>query len=298
MSIELPNHYTISFSQNIALKLQQMGSMLRGTVTEGTYEGKSASPVDQYGKVAMQRVSSRFAPMGRVDAPPDRRWISPTDFDLPQLVDKFDKLKMITDPESKLVENAVFAAGREIDTVILQATTATAKTGEQGATNTSFDSNNTVTVSVGATNSRLNVTKLLQLREKMIANFVDIDRDPIFMPLTAKDESALLEQIQIVSSEFNKQDKPVLEDGKIRKFLGINFVYCELTESVMATTNRVDVPAWARSGMHFGIWNDITTDISQRKDLQGLPWQAYVYLSCGATRLEEGKVYVVQSYRA
>lgn len=298
MSENLPNHYTISFSQNVALKLQQMGSMLRGTVTEAPYEGKKASPVDQFAQISMNRVSSRFAPMQRVDAVTDRRWVAPTDFDLPQMIDRFDKLKMLTDPESSYVQNAVFAAGREIDIAILQATTADASTGEQGAGTTAYTSGNTITVSIGETNSRLNVPKLLALKEKMRSQFVDFDRDEIYMPLTAKDESSLLAQIQIVSKDFNGSEKPVLQEGRIKSFLGINFVYCEQAEATMAGTNKVTVPAWAKSGMHLGIWNDIQSDISRRNDLQGLPWQAYVYLSCGATRLEENKVYAVESYRA
>ena len=116
--------------------------------------------------------------------------------------------------------------------------------------------------------------------------------------LTAKDESALLQEIQIVSTEFKGEDTPVMRDGKITRFLGINFVYCELAESVLAGTNEVTIPVWAKSGMHLGIWNDIQTDISQRKDLQSLPWQAYVKLTIGATRLEENKVYAIESYRA
>lgn len=299
MSVNLPDHYSISFSTNISLKLQQMGSMLRGTVTEGSYEGKAASPVNQYAQIAMNRVSSRFAPMQRVDAVAERRWVSPADFDLPQLIDRFDKLKTLLDPESSYVQNAVFAAGREIDVAILQATIANAQTGEQGAGSTAFNSSNTVTVSVGETNSRMNVPKLLTLKEKMRGNFVDFDRDEIYIPLTAKDESNMLSQIQVVSKDFNGADKPVLQEGKLRSFLGFQFVYCELAEATMisAGNNRIDVPAWAKSGMHLGIWNDVATDISQRKDLQGLPWQAYVYLSIGATRLEENKVYTIQSYR-
>ena len=297
MSENLPNHYTISFSSNISLKLQQMGSMLRGTVTEGSYEGKAASPVSQYAQVSMNRVSSRFAPMQRVDATTDRRWVTPTDFDLPQLIDKFDKLKTLLDPESSYVQNAVFAAGREIDIAILQATNAAAATGEQGAGSTAYNTNNTVTVSIGETNSRLNVPKLLALKEKMRSQFVDFDRDEVYIPLTAKDESSLLSQIQIVNKDFNGTEKAVLQEGRIRSFLGFQFVYCEQAEATMAATNKVNVPAWAKSGMHLGIWNDITSDISRRNDLQGLPWQAYVYLSCGATRLEENKVYLVESYR-
>jgi hypothetical protein len=42
--------------------------------------------------------------------------------------------------------------------------------------------------------------------------------------------------------------------------------------------------------MYLGLWNDMEVDISQRKDLSSLPWQAYLKMSAGATRLEEGKI--------
>ena len=98
MSVNTPTHYVQQYSTNVNLLLQQKGSKLRGAVTMGSYVGKQASPVDQIGSITAQRVTSRFAPMGRVDAPTDRRWVFPIDFDLPQLIDHFDKLRLITDP--------------------------------------------------------------------------------------------------------------------------------------------------------------------------------------------------------
>jgi hypothetical protein len=50
--------------------------------------------------------------------------------------------------------------------------------------------------------------------------------------------------------------------------------------------------------MHLGMWNDVKTSISIRNDLQGEPWQAYVYATFGATRLDEEKVWNIESYRA
>lgn len=298
MSINLPSHYVIQYSSNINLLLQEKGSKLRPYVTEGSYVGKQASPVDQFGAIEMQAVTSRFAAMGRVDAAVDRRWVFPSDYDLPQLIDTFDKLRLLTDPESTYVQNAVFAAGRQMDRLILLATTGTAKTGEAGGTSTSFTAGNEVDVATGGANSRLNVAKLLALQELMLANSVDFMNEEIVIPLTAKDNSALLNEIQIISSDFNGGDKPVLKDGRVVRFLGMSFVYCQLTETVMAGTNEVTIPAWVRSGMHLGVWNDVTTSISRRNDLQGEPWQAYVYLTAGATRLEENKVYAIESYRA
>jgi hypothetical protein len=50
------------------------------------------------------------------------------------------------------------------------------------------------------------------------------------------------------------------------------------------------VAAYVKSGLCLGMWNDITTDVSQRKDLAGLPMQVYVYGTFGATRVEAGKI--------
>ena len=298
MSINIPAWFARQYATNISLKLQIMGSMLRPYVTEGSYTGEAAQVVDQMGAIEMQPVTQRFAPMGRVDASLDSRWVFPQDWDLPQLFDKFDKLRLIVDPESPSVQNAVLAAGRQIDRIILKAFTADAKTGVNGGTTTSVVSGNEVDVAVGGANSKLNVAKLLEVKRLMRANYVNLDSEEIYGILTAADEAALLQEIQIISSDFNGGDRPVLKDGKISRFLGINFIYNELAETVLAGTNEVNIPFWVKSGMHLGIWNDITTSTSIRNDLQGEPFQAYVKLTMGATRIEENKVYNVESYRA
>ena len=296
MSLNLPTHYVQQYSTNIALLLQQMGSKLRGAVTVGSYTGKAASPVDQIGKIEMQAVTSRFAPMGRVDAPTDRRWVYPSDFDLPQLIDQFDKLRLITDPESSYVQNAVMAAGRQFDRLICAAFLGTAKTGEAGGTSTSFAAANEVDVAVGGANSKLNVAKLKEARKLMMANFVDLDMEQAYIGITAADHDALLGEIQVVSSDFNG-GAPVLQNGKITSFLGFNFIHCELIETAMAGTNEVTLPVWVPSGMHLGIWGDVENSVSRRNDLQGEPWQLYTKLTAGATRIEENKVYAIESYR-
>lgn len=297
MSVNIPTHYVQQYSTNIALLLQQQGSKLRDAVSVGSYVGKQSSPVDQIGKVEMQTVTSRFAPMNRVDAPTDRRWVIPQDFDLPQLIDSFDKLRLITDPESAYVRNAVLAAGRKMDQVICSAFTGTAKTGETGSTNTSFVAGNEVDVAVGGANSRLNVAKLREVKRLMMANHVDFDLEEAYVGITAADHDALLGEIQVVSSDFNG-GMPVLRDGRIMEFMGFRFIHCELIETALAGTNEVTLPVWVKSGMHLGMWNDIQNSISMRHDLQGEPWQVYTQMTVGATRLEENKVYAIESYRA
>lgn len=287
MSQNIPNHYVQQYATNIEMLLQQKDSRLRSLVTQGTYVGEQASPVDQVDAIEMLDVVGRFAPIGRVDAVVDRRWVSPESFDLPQLIDTFDKLKLLTNPESTWVMNAVAAAKRKQDRLIINAFFGDAKTGKTGSTTTSFPSAQQIAVDEGSSsNVGLTVAKLRAAKKMLMAAEVDLETDPIYCGVTAEQHDNLLAEAQVISTDFN--ERPVLVDGKITRFLGFDFVHSELFQLDSSSYRRI--PVWAKSGMHLGIWNDVVTDIDKRKDLTGHPWQAYVYMTMGATRLQEEKV--------
>ena len=289
--VNVPAHFVQQFATSLELLLQQKGSKLRDKVTSGSYMGKQASPVDQVGAIAMLPVGSRFAPMGRVDSPLDRRWILPSDFELPQLLDSFDEHRLLIDPKSKYVQNAVYAAGRQIDDLIIDSFFGTAKTGETGATSTSFPAGQQVAVNFGAAaNVGLTVAKLREAKRILMANEVDFESDEIIAVVTAKQHDNLLAEAQVISKDFN--EKPVLVEGMVTRFMGITLINCERLEVDSNSYRRV--PIFAKSGMHLGIWGDIMTAISQREDLSGRPWQAYVKMTMGATRLEEKKIVEVK----
>jgi len=238
--------------------------------------------------VEMQPVLGRFEPIGRQDAPVDRRWVFPSDYDLNQIIDSFDKVRLLLDPKSAYVENGTYAAGRKMDDLIIAAGNGDAKTGELGATTTPLPASQKVARTFGAAAATGHtVAKLRESRRILMANEVDLESDMLVNVVTAKQHDNLLAEAQVISTDFN--DKPVLVEGKVVRFLGINIVHCErLALSTDGNSDRL-CPVWAKSGMHLGIWDDVMTDISQRKDLKGLPWQAYVKMIMGATRLEEKK---------
>lgn len=289
----IPTFQVEQFSTNVKLLLQQMDSRLAGAVLTGTHIGKQASPVDQIGAIEMVPVTSRFSPIGRVDASTDRRWVFPSDFELPQLVDSFDQLRLIVDPKSHLVQAAVAAANRKKDAIIYNAFFGTAKTGEQGATSTilpTSTSTNVVAVDTGGSVSNLNVAKLRTAKKFLMAAEVDLDTDPIYCAITSKEHDSLLNEIQIINTDYSA--KPVLVDGRIRTFLGINFIHYEAattgTDDDAGTSTQI--PLWAKSGMHLGMWSDLEANVTQRTDLTGQPWQVYTKMTLGATRLEEKKI--------
>ena len=291
MASNIPLFYVQQFSSNIQLKLQQKGSRLRSAVMTGDHIGSQASPVDQFGAVAANKVTGRYNPMQRVDAPTDRRWVLPQDYDLPQLVDSFDKLRMLIDPMSSYVTNAVYALGRAMDQEVLNGLLGINQTGTSGAVQTTLPSSQIVSVAQGAASAtNLTVAKLRQAKKILLQNEVDMDSDTIYCAINAASHDSLLSEVQVINMDYN--DKPVLVEGRVQRFLGIEFIHTELlntgTDDLAGTSTAC--PMWAKSGAYLGMWSDVKTDISQRKDLQGLPYQAYVYGTFGGTRLEEKKV--------
>lgn len=299
MTVNIPTHFVEQYTTNVAHLLQIKGGKLRPTVMEDTHMGDSAVPVDQYGSVEMQEVVSRFAPMGRVDAPTDRRWVHPTDYSLPQMVDTFDKLRLMVDPQGPLSQAAVKAAARKIDVILRDAFFADAKTGRSGGDTEAFDTtNHRVDAAVGAaSDTGLNVDKILRAKRIMQDNNVDfdVDGDP-YMMITPEQEEDLMRQTQVINTDyFTSMGKPVLVDGRLSRFAGVNFVISNLTPS--NSSYRL-VPMWVKNGMHLGVWKDVAARVDERPDIEGVPYQLYTTLTMGATRLEAGRVIQIECTEA
>ncbi len=134
MSTNITTFYVQQYAKVLNELVQQKTSRLRKWATEDKYVGQAGSPVEQVGQVAMQPVTQRYGPMQRVDAPTARRWVYPSDYDLPQLFDNFDKLRLLIDPKGRFVKNAHNAANRQYDDLLIQALSGIAQTGVSGTT--------------------------------------------------------------------------------------------------------------------------------------------------------------------
>jgi hypothetical protein len=288
MSVNLPDHYTIQYATNIELKLQEMGSKFRPLVdVQGGYTGKQASPIDQVGAIEAQTPAGRFVPKTRTDAALDRRWIFPIDKEVDQLVDQFDKLRLITDPQSKYVENATMAIGRAMDDEVIDKALATSSIGEQGSGSETFDTTNfSIAAAFGAASATgLTVKKLIEANRMFRGAFVDLDRETKTVVIGSQQEADLLNQAQVQSTDFNPG--AVLVEGRVVRFMGFNIVVSERLDKV---SNDRYVIAFVKSGIHLGVWKEQVTNISHRTDLTSEPWDIYNCMTFGATRTQQGKV--------
>lgn len=290
MSSNLPTHYIQQYGNTTALLAQQLVSKLESTVMSGSHVGDSASPVDQYGKLEAvdSTAIARFSAIVHQQAPLDRRWVLPTDWHIPQIIDKRDILRIITDPKAPEAKLAVAGLKRQTDRLILNAIAGTAQTGVRGATATTFPAGQTVGVSFGVALSKLGVLKMREAKRILEANDIMTELEEVTLVCSPTDHDALLADILVTSSDYNS-DAYVLKEGRVIRFLGMNIITSNLlgtgTDDLAGTSRPCYV--YCKSGMYLGKWADVTVDVRERADLISLPWQILTQMTAGATRLQE-----------
>ncbi len=284
------------FSQMLELALQQTVSYLRPTVkTQAIAGAKLSSPVQQIEPVQIKAVTGRFAPKNYEDNSYTRRWITPTDFTGDTLIDTFDLLKTQIDPKGETVSEWAAACNRAFDDVLIAGAFGTNQIGTDAnsLSNETFDDTKyTVDEDFGGTGSGLLIAKIIEGRRIMRHNHVDIEAENPTLVIGSQQESELLKQSQVVSSEFNRNGG-VVENGTVTRLYGCNIKVMERLPLVESSAVR-NCLMYVRSGLVLGVAQDIKTQIFQNFTLEGNPWNVSTVLSHGATRTRPGKVIKIQ----
>lgn len=285
----MPDSITVAsvqeYKSNVELLMQQKESRFLPAVTVGTYTGKKASAVEQFGSATAQVKVSRHADTPLLDLSQDKRWVQPIDYEWASLIDHEDVLRMIIDPTSPYAAAGAAAMNRAKDDEIIERVFGTNYKGENGTTTETFNTTDyQVGVNTGGTASSLNVAKLQEaIKKLMIANKGEI-MEPVTAAISAYEHDALLKEVQIHNKDYG--GSAVLVDGKVTRFMGVNFI---LTERLDITSGNRLIPLWVKSGLHLGVWRDIMTKVDQRAD-KSYAWQVYLCGTFGATRTQDGKV--------
>lgn len=278
------------YKSTVELLLQQKGSRLRGSVTSDSYVGKAGTAVEQFGPAEATKKTSRNMDTPNLDVPQDKRWVYPVDYIWAKLCDSTDKLRMIVDPTNPFAVNGANAMLRAYDDEIIGSFFASANVGENGTSSETFDTTNyQVGVNTGGTASSINVAKLQEALRMLMTAFKGEVDEMIFCAIGPFEHDALLKEIQVTSKDFNG-GQPVLVDGRIRRFMGMEFI---ITDRLDISSGNRRIPVWVPSGMHLGIWQDLVADIGKRRDKSGA-WQVQLDATIGATRLQQGKVIEIQ----
>ena len=316
MSYQITTAQVQQYATNVAMLLQQQGSRLRGFVQEYGFTGKAASFLEQFAAVNAVFSLARHADTPISDVGQDRRWVFPIDCDWGALIDQQDRLRLLIDPTGPYAQAAAMEIGRKFDDLIISAFFNSNMTGENGTNSTgtlyAYNSNSqSVPATTGGSSAcGLNVAKLRLAKRKLLEAEVDVDSDPLYIAITAKQHDDLLNEAQAINLDYTT--RPVLEEGKIVRFMGFNFIHSERvpgganfnattpgnalatgsSDDQYTTGSRWLLPCWAKSGLALGIWGDMFTRVSERDDKR-YSTQVYASATAGASRTEEKRCVLI-----
>lgn len=286
MSNQITTARSVEYRNTIDILLQQKESRFMPTVRIEGLTGKKGA-YDRISATAAIKRTTRHGDTPLIETPHDRRWVYSSYYEWADLIDDADKLQMLSDPTSAYAMNAMMAMNRSTDDAIIAAFFADATTGEEAAGTASFDSNNTVAVTVGnggSGNVGLNAAKLKAARKILRANEVDADED-LFCAISADQFEDLLNDDEIINRDYSLVNK--LDEGAIVKFMGFNFIASQRLPTDGSGYRRC--PVWAKSGMLLARRKGVTARVSERDD-KSYSTQVYCAMDIGSVRMEEGKV--------
>ena len=284
ISVALVNTYR----SNIEIQFQQKMSRLRPTVMQES-QNAEYDYYDRIGPVEAMDVPGRHSDTQYQDTPHSRRRNQTKPKFFADLIDKRDKLRMLADPTSSYVQNAVMALNRSIDRQIIVAASGVAYSGKTGETSTAFDATNqriavNYVESGSAANSNLTIGKLRQAKFMFDKSEAVEDGEAIYMIVSASQVQSLLRTTEVTSADYNSVK--ALVRGDIDTFLGFTFIRSELLKKV---GNNRTVIAYPQSAITLGVAEDMTIEVDR---LPGKHYsvQVYVSLDMGAVRMWEPKI--------
>jgi hypothetical protein len=288
MSFQVDTALVQAYRSNIDIKFQQMGSRLRSYVRNETQHAEFEF-YDRIGSVDAVEVNTRHGDTPLISTPHDRRRVGLRDFDWADLIDNKDKLRMLADPTSSYVTNAVYALGRAQDDVLIQAAFGIAYTGKTGATTVTFPAASDVAVNYveagTAANSNLTIGKLRRVRyllDKAEAT-TDMEYD-LCAVVDPSQIQSLLRTTEVTNSDYNTIK--ALVAGQIDTFMGFRFVK---SNRLTVAANIRDTIFFERQGLLLASGQEIKVDVGPRRDKRNAI-QVYVCGSFGASRMWEEKV--------
>lgn len=279
--------FVTQFHDSFVAAAEQKESRFQNCVTNrGLIKGSSFTANDM-GTVEANIVTARYG---------DTEWTIPdagvrqalmTDYDVAIPIERTDLPKLLANPQGDYLQRSIAALNRKKDKVIYDAIRGSAlRKADESAAFAGVALPAGQIIAAGGTG--MTKTKLITARKLFRVNEADNHNgEEIYMAYDAGILEDVLADTSLTSADY--MAVKMLQEGDISgKWLGFTWVPYE---ALSGTATKTTV-AWAKSGVHFGMGEDINTDVGPRRDKRNLI-QIYAAAALAAVRVNEQKAVTI-----
>lgn len=286
MSTQVTTAFVQQYGKTVFTLAQQKKSRLRRAVKVDTGIVGTGKYYDRIGTKTMQAMTSRHGDTPQNDTPHTRRHLPIAWYNDADMLDTADNMAMLIDPKSDYINAQAYAAGRQIDQVVISALGGTAATEVAGAGSQALPT----AQKIAHASAGLTFAKVRNAKDVLDAAEVD-DDDRYFVVTSYQMNQDLLGIEQATSADYVVK---ALQRGEIPYWMGFKWIRSELLTTTSSVTYCY---AFQKRGLQLGFAEDIKAIVGQRPD-KNYSWQGYTELGLGAVRLAEEYVVEVACYEA
>lgn len=296
MTFSIDQALVTQFSDMVYTQAQQEETRLSPIADTVQVTGKDYA-VERLDKVEAIEITQRHADTVAQDITHSRRQLAMREFRTTLLVDEFDDVSTLIDPEAEYAKHIAAAMNRQKDRIIASAAFADVKTGRNFGSTVTFanDDGLTVAASVGSTTG-MNYDKLLEIHENFINNNVGVENEEdIYLLCTGQQNTNMMNETELTSGDFTR--RYAVEKGRIANAAGLDVVVFSGTDSqpiIGKSGADRECIALARGGIKFGVSRDMSIKINERPDKNNLI-QIQASMFIGAVRCDGRRVQKVVS---
>ncbi len=291
MTFSIDQALVTQFSDMVYAQAQQMETRLSPIVETEQVTGKDYA-VERLDKVEAIEITSRHADTIAQDITHSRRQLAMREFRATILLDEFDDVSTLIDPQSNYARHIAAAMNRQKDRIIAGAAFADVKTGRNFGTTVTFanDDGLTILASVGSTTG-LNYDKILNIHENFINNNVGVEmEEEVYILATGQQNTNMMNETELTSGDFQRDY--AVEKGKVTNAAGLNVILFSGTDSspiIGKSGSDRECIALAKGGIKFGVSKEMSIKINERPDKNNLiQLQASMFI--GAVRCDGRRV--------
>jgi len=286
MTFSIDDALVTQFSDQVNSIAQQKKFRLQPAVEMMQVKGKDAA-IERLDRVESIEVTSRHADTVAQDITHSRRKLAMREFRTTILLDDFDDVSTLIDPQRGYADAIAASMNRRMDRICAQAAFADVLTGRNFGTTVAFASDDGVTIAAGTTG--LTYDKLIESRQNFIDNNVGVEADEeLFVTATGQQNTNMMGETELTSGDFTREYS--VERGVVVNAAGfkvLNFSGTDALPVISKSGANREVIAMAKGAIVLGISKAMTLKINERPDKNNaLQLQASMYI--GAVR-RDGK---------
>lgn len=287
-----------AYSDNVQLQVQLLTNKFENAFEViPNLQGREMQAVELIGTSEAQLDFPTSVAQERILPKHEGIYVYPRRITWPRTIPSDYRIKMLRDYSSPYAREGAAAIARARAKIIAAAITGPRylRNDNTGVINTvAYDLANRVIANNyqfggGGASSNMTVQKFIKGLEYLGITNLDLDVEDIFCAMTFKQNTALYQALQVTNEQYVGRYQ--LMDKFVRNFMGVNIIIYNPLPLDPTNTYRA-CPMWAKSGVHFGDAQPLTTNMDRNPSLQ---YQIDIFMEnwVGATRSQDEKVVII-----